>query len=210
MSQLGDCVRRASKLGEREVLEGLERNTSADGHEPNAGCQTCQCRTSRLECVRVRQRKLGASQWKKRWCSACGQRFVPRAQCPRQTYCAKAACQKARKLLWQTTKRHSDHDYYENQAKANKAWIKRNALYWVHRRSKRAERSVEEFGSLIAAAVHRMLDASSLSSPHRERPVLRFVFQFSIGEDEPLAIKLRVEVKPSEKKSSSPRSQETT
>ncbi len=145
-----------------------------------------------------------------RWCSACGQRFLPRAQCPRQTYCANPACQKTRKLLWQTTKRRTDHDYYENQAKANRAWTKRNPQYWISRRSMRVDRSLKELGVLVVAALHQMLDASSRKSSRRNQSSLVFAFQFSVGQDDPMTVKVRVEVKAPKEKSSSTQRQETT
>src|SRR4030095_5697538 len=43
-----------------------------------------------------------------RWRSACGQKFVPLLQAPRQAYCVKDECQKERRRLWQTAKRRSD------------------------------------------------------------------------------------------------------
>lgn len=147
---------------------------------------------------------------KERWCSACGQKFVPRAQCPRQSYCAQAACQKARKLLWQTTKRRSDHDYYENQAKANKAWMQRNPHYWTIHRSLREERSLNELMSLLVAGLQQMLDTSSTKTSRRGQPSLAFVVHFPIGKSQPLAVKLRVEVKTPDQKSSPTRRQETT
>ncbi len=66
----------------------------------------------------------------KRWCSACGEAFEPRPQAPRQSYCAKAECQQARKRLWQKTKRKTDHDYHENQARAQSNWRGDHPGYW--------------------------------------------------------------------------------
>lgn len=66
----------------------------------------------------------------KRWCNSCGQVFEPRPQSPRQAYCAKAACQQARKRLWQQTKRSTDYDYYENQAQSQERWRRRHPDYW--------------------------------------------------------------------------------
>lgn len=66
----------------------------------------------------------------KRWCSACGEAFQPRAQTPGQTYCSKETCQRSRKRLWQKTKRKTDHDYHENQAQAQATWRGKNLDYW--------------------------------------------------------------------------------
>jgi hypothetical protein len=66
----------------------------------------------------------------KRWCSACGQPFEPRPQTPRQAYCTKDVCQRARKRLWQRTKRSTDGDYRENQAVAQQLWRRNHPDYW--------------------------------------------------------------------------------
>ncbi|VTU43152.1 hypothetical protein [Variovorax sp. RA8] len=65
-----------------------------------------------------------------RWCSSCGQAFVPAPQVPRQMYCALPDCQRERRRLWQIAKRRSDPDYLANQAHAQKAWSERNPEYW--------------------------------------------------------------------------------
>ena len=66
----------------------------------------------------------------KRWCSACGEAFEPRPQSPRQAYCPKAACQRARKRLWQRIKRSTDDDYRVNQVVAQEGWRRRHPDYW--------------------------------------------------------------------------------
>jgi len=66
----------------------------------------------------------------KRWCSACGVAFEPRPQSPRQAYCPNKACQRARKRLWQRTKRNTDDDYRENQVVAQEGWRHSNPDYW--------------------------------------------------------------------------------
>ncbi len=65
-----------------------------------------------------------------RWCTACGNLFVPRAQAPRQSYCAQPDCQRERRRLWQQAKRRSDPDYLDNQSQAQRAWAGRNPGYW--------------------------------------------------------------------------------
>ena len=65
-----------------------------------------------------------------RWCSACGDVFLPRSQVPRQAYCAKPACQRTRKRLWQRTKRRTDDDYRENQSHAQENWRRAHPDYW--------------------------------------------------------------------------------
>ncbi|WP_082497927.1 hypothetical protein [Pseudorhodoferax sp. Leaf267] len=66
----------------------------------------------------------------KHWCTACGQAFVPRPQSPRQLYCSKEECQQSRKRLWQITKRKTDPDYHQNQARAQASWRRANGDYW--------------------------------------------------------------------------------
>ena len=66
----------------------------------------------------------------KRWCSACGEAFQPQPQAPSQTYCSREECQRARKRLWQRTKRRTDHDYHENQERAQASWRRKNPDYW--------------------------------------------------------------------------------
>lgn len=66
----------------------------------------------------------------KRFCSSCGAAFEPRAQSPRQAYCSKELCQRARKSLWQKTRRRTDADYHQDQLDAQKAWSADHPLYW--------------------------------------------------------------------------------
>jgi len=63
-------------------------------------------------------------------CAACGQAFRPRPQVPQQCYCPAPACQRERRRSWQLAKRQSDPDYHDNQARAQRAWRKRNPDYW--------------------------------------------------------------------------------
>lgn len=63
-------------------------------------------------------------------CAFCGQAFRPRPQSPQQCSCAAPACQRERRRRWQQTKRQSDPDYHDNQARAQRAWRKRNPDYW--------------------------------------------------------------------------------
>lgn len=63
-------------------------------------------------------------------CAGCGKSFHPRAQTPKQTYCASAACQRERRRRWQQARRQSDPDYRENQARAQAAWAAQHPDYW--------------------------------------------------------------------------------
>jgi hypothetical protein len=63
-------------------------------------------------------------------CASCGVVFRPRQQCPEQSFCAEAACQRERKRRWQQAKRASDPDYRLNQANAQRTWGARHPDYW--------------------------------------------------------------------------------
>lgn len=75
----------------------------------------------------------------KRWCSACGAPFNPRPQSPRQAFCPAEACQRARKRLWQRTKRATDEDYRENQSEAQEEWRRSHPDYWRRYRDSHPE-----------------------------------------------------------------------
>lgn len=152
-----------------------------------------------------------------RWCSACGQKFVPRAQCPRQSYCANSACQKERKLLWQTTKRRSDSDYSANQAKANEAWTNRNPDYWKRYRAQRmsGDLSFADLGKLLADALQRHFEDASSSGHSSARSLRRkstaiLALELPVGHQSPLTLKLRIELHAHWKKSSLKVRKETT
>lgn len=63
-------------------------------------------------------------------CACCGKVFDPRAQTPKQTYCAFATCQRERRRRWQQARRQNDPDYRDNQARAQDAWAARHPDYW--------------------------------------------------------------------------------
>lgn len=63
-------------------------------------------------------------------CAGCGESFHPRAQTPKQTYCASAACQRERRRRWQLARRQADPDYRENQTRAQSAWAAQHPNYW--------------------------------------------------------------------------------
>ena len=61
-----------------------------------------------------------------RLCVCCGEPFRPRSHKSRvQTYCSAPECQN-----WQRTKRQSDPDYREDQARAQRVWAEANPGYW--------------------------------------------------------------------------------
>ena len=63
-------------------------------------------------------------------CASCRRLFRVRAQVRGQRYCAARACQRVRRKRWQRTKRRTDPDYRENQARAQEAWRVRHPGYW--------------------------------------------------------------------------------
>lgn len=73
-----------------------------------------------------------------RSCKHCEELFQPRPQNPKQGYCSKPECQKARKRLWQKEKLKSDPDYRENQHQAQKRWQENNPDYWNRWRERNA------------------------------------------------------------------------
>lgn len=75
----------------------------------------------------------------KRWCSACGRPYDPNPRAPRQAYCSDIDCQKARKLLWQRTKRRTDPDYHQEQLEAQSVWRQKNREYWRKYRGEHPE-----------------------------------------------------------------------
>lgn len=76
-----------------------------------------------------------------RRCAACGQRFRKRPQLLQQLYCPAPDCQRQRRRQWQQETRERDPDYKDNQARAQKAWSKRNPDYWRKYRRENPERS---------------------------------------------------------------------
>ena len=68
-------------------------------------------------------------------CACCGEPFTPRPQVPDQSYCSAPACQRERRLRWQSVKMQTDPDYRENQSRSQRAWLDRNPDYWRTYRS---------------------------------------------------------------------------
>lgn len=151
-----------------------------------------------------------------RWCSACGQLFSPRAQCPQQSFCSQPACQRARKHLWQRTKRHSDTDYAKNQAKANSAWSKRNPDYWRRYRAHRIDEAALALGleaSLDEAVARLAEDASSkaerpVRTAHRRRTW--YLVELPLSARTAVALTVAVELIRIAQTSSAPTRKETT
>lgn len=158
-----------------------------------------------------------------RWCSGCGQMFSPRPQSPRQAYCSTKSCQVARKLLWQKTKRKSDHDYAENQKKAAAAWTQRNPEHWQRARSARkqaqdqaGESASQLFTRLIVSLLRLFEHASSqlkgTESNHPGESPIPLHCEITIAQagEPPVSVTMRVELDLKRHKSSPKAPQETT
>lgn len=69
-------------------------------------------------------------------CVHCDSSLPPGKRNPKQRYCGRLECQRARKRQWQKEKLQNDPCYKENQKQANKDWQKNNPAYWQGYRSK--------------------------------------------------------------------------
>ncbi len=65
----------------------------------------------------------------------CGALFVPCPQVPRQEYCSKKECQRARKREWNRKKLSSDSDYKKARQEAQQRWTEKNPQYWKEYRA---------------------------------------------------------------------------
>lgn len=72
-------------------------------------------------------------------CVHCDSPLPPGKRNPKQQYCGRLECQRARKRKWQKEKLQSDPCYKENQKQANKDWQKNNPAYWQGYRSRNSE-----------------------------------------------------------------------
>lgn len=66
---------------------------------------------------------------KKRHCKHCGSVFLVKRN-PKQQYCSKSDCQRARKNHWRCDRRRHDADYMINQNSANRRWQASHTDYW--------------------------------------------------------------------------------
>ena len=69
-------------------------------------------------------------------CNACHRIQPVNPRNPKQEYCNRADCQRARKRAWQRKKRATDPDYRQNQIDAHKRWRERHPEYWREYRKK--------------------------------------------------------------------------
>jgi hypothetical protein len=71
---------------------------------------------------------------KKRHCKLCGEGFLIKRN-PKQQYCGKPDCQRARKNHWRCNRRRYDEDYITNQNSANRRWQANHPDYWKQYRA---------------------------------------------------------------------------
>ena len=69
-------------------------------------------------------------------CKACHRIRPVNPKNPKQEYCNRADCQRARKRAWQRKKRAIDPDYRQNQIDCQKRWRERHPDYWRSYRKK--------------------------------------------------------------------------
>lgn len=69
----------------------------------------------------------------------CGILFTPCPQVPKQKYCSRKECQRARKREWNKNKLSSDPDYRENRKIAQQRWKDKNPGYWKEYRARHSK-----------------------------------------------------------------------
>jgi len=117
-------------------------------------------------------------------CAGCGKPFRPRAQTPKQCYCASPACQRERRRRWQVKRRQSDLDYQDNQSRAQVSWAERHPDYWreyrrthpaysERNRSLQRERDARRRERVLAKMDVWTRDSPVPSGTYRLRPVTR-------------------------------------
>jgi len=117
-------------------------------------------------------------------CAGCGKPFHPRAQTPKQSYCASPACQRERRRRWQAERRQSDPEYRDNQSRAQKSWAQRHRDYWqAYRRTHpdysernrvlQRERDARRRERVLAKMDARTRDPPVPSGTYRLSPVTR-------------------------------------
>jgi hypothetical protein len=117
-------------------------------------------------------------------CASCGKAFRPRPQVAQQRFCSAAACQRARKRLWQQAKAAHDADYRANQVRAQQAWRSRHCGYWQayraahpeyaeRNRRRRRERYRQERTRRVAKMDACAAQSFVPSGTYRLRPVER-------------------------------------
>jgi len=72
-------------------------------------------------------------------CVSCSDLFTPRNR--KQSYCAKADCQRARKAAWQRIKIRTDPDYRAAKKLSQKKWALNNPGYWKKYRKRNPQKA---------------------------------------------------------------------
>ncbi len=72
-------------------------------------------------------------------CKACGRKFHPHPQTPKQEYCSAPECRLERRRRSQQKKRRDDQDYRQNDADHNTRWSDSNPDYWKQYRAEHAD-----------------------------------------------------------------------
>lgn len=128
-----------------------------------------------------------------RRCAACGVTFRPCPHIHHQRFCSQPGCQRERRRRWKRKKQHTDADYRDNQARAQRAWHERHRDYWreyrrrhpqyternrQQQRSRNARRAGRERGSVIAKrnaseAVSPEFSGTYLLTPLRPEPIAK-------------------------------------
>lgn len=116
----------------------------------------------------------------------CGILFAPCPQVPKQKYCSRKECQRARKREWNKNKLSSDPDYRENRKVAQQRWKEKNPVYWKNyrachskytaknrqqQRARNQKQRHNEFPSRIAKTDESISINSTLSGRFRMIPV---------------------------------------
>jgi len=115
-------------------------------------------------------------------CAGCNKPFHPRAQSPKQCYCASPACQRERRRRWQRQRRQSDPEYQDNQARAQESWAERHSDYWreyrrthpeyaERNRSMQRERDARRRERVLAKMDVKTRDSPVPSGTYRLSPV---------------------------------------
>ncbi|MCP4114281.1 MAG: hypothetical protein GY737_02555 [Desulfobacteraceae bacterium] len=73
---------------------------------------------------------------KKKKCKDCECLFEPDPRHPKQKYCTREKCRKARKAQWQRNKLANDELYRQNQKDCQNRWREKNPDYWKNYRKK--------------------------------------------------------------------------
>lgn len=112
---------------------------------------------------------MGGVSMECRQCASCGELFRPRTQVREQRYCGKPGCQQERRRRWKWNQRHSDEDYRQNQAMAQRTWAATHADYWRGYRA--AHPDYVERNRLLQRERDRRRAAGDLAKRNASEPI---------------------------------------